>query len=83
MQRTVVRHIDELGRVVLPRDFRSILSWKAETKVAIQLDGNKIILFAEPFLCFLCGGKENLRQAKDRYICGACIAELNDKQALG
>ena len=77
MQRTVVRQMDELGRIVLPRDFRNILAWEAETKIAIQLDGNKIVLFAEPCLCFLCGGKENLREVKDRYICRACIAELN------
>jgi len=81
MQRTVVRQMDELGRIVLPRDFRNALAWKEETKVAIQLDGNRMVLFAEPSLCFLCGGKENLREAKDRYICRACIMELTDEQA--
>ena len=81
MQRTVVRQMDELGRIVLPRDFRNALAWKEETKVAIQLDGNRMVLFAEPSLCFLGGGKENLREAKDRFICKACITELTDEQA--
>ena len=80
MQRTVIRQIDEVGRIVLPRDFRNALAWGEETKVAIQLDGNKMVLFAEPSLCFLCGGKENLREVKDRYICRACIAELSGGQ---
>jgi len=73
--------MDELGRIVLPRDFRNALAWATETKVAIQLDGNTMVLFAEPDLCFLCGGKENLREVKDRYICKACIAELSGEQA--
>jgi len=81
MERTVVRQMDELGRIVLPRDFRNALAWETETKVAIQLDGNKMVLFAEPGLCFLCGGKEDLREVKDRYLCKACIAELCAGQA--
>ena len=82
MQRTVIRQMDELGRIVLPREFRNALAWGAETKVAIQLDGNKMVLFAEPGLCFLCGGNEGLREVKDRYVCKACIAELSGEQAL-
>ena len=81
MQRTVVRQMDELGRIVLPRDFRNALAWEAETKIAVQLIGNKMVLSAEPGLCFLCGGKEDLREVKDRYICKACIAELSGGQA--
>jgi len=81
MERTVVRQMDELGRIVLPRDFRNALAWATETKVAIQLDGSKMVLFAEAGLCFLCGSKENLREVKGRYICKACIAELSGEQA--
>ena len=80
MKRTVIRQMDELGRIVLPRDFRNVLAWATETKIAIQLDGNKMVLLAEPSLCFLCGGKENLREVKDRYICKACITELSGEQ---
>ena len=81
MQRIAVRQMDELGRIVLPRDFRNVLGWGVGTKVAIQLDGNEMVLFAEPDLCFLCGSKEDLREVKDRYICRACIEELNGEQA--
>jgi len=82
MQRTVIRQMDEVGRIVLPRDFKNALAWETETKVAIQLDGNKMVLFAETGLCFLCEGKENLREVKDRYICKTCIAELSSEQTL-
>ena len=81
MPRTIIRQMDELGRIVIPRDYRNALAWKTETKVAIQLDGNKMVLSAEPSLCFLCGGKEKLREVKDKYICEACIKELSGEQA--
>ena len=79
MERTEIRQLDELGRVVLPREFRNALAWDDETKIAIQLDGNKMVLSAEPCLCFLCAGQEDLREVKDRYICKACIAKLCDE----
>jgi AbrB family looped-hinge helix DNA binding protein len=33
-----VRTIDELGRVVLPKDVRKRLQWEEKTKVEVQLD---------------------------------------------
>ena len=78
MEKTEIRQLDELGRIVLPREFRRALAWGDEAKIAIQLDGSKMVLFAQPSLCFLCGSQEDLREAKDRYICRACIAKLCD-----
>jgi len=78
MERAEIRQLDELGRVVLPRGFRKALAWGDKTKIAIQLDGNKMVLVAEPCQCFLCAGQEDLREVKDRYICRACIAKLCD-----
>ena len=77
MERTEIRQLDELGRVVLPREFRRALAWGDETKIVIQLDGSKMVLFAEPSQCFLCAGQEDLREVKDRYICKACIEKLS------
>jgi transcriptional pleiotropic regulator of transition state genes len=78
MERIVVRQMDELWRVLLPKDFRKALGWGNETKIAMQVDGNKMVLSAESCLCFLCGGQDDLREVKDRYICKACIAKLSD-----
>ncbi|MCL1952159.1 MAG: AbrB/MazE/SpoVT family DNA-binding domain-containing protein [Oscillospiraceae bacterium] len=77
MERTIVRQMDELGRIVLPREFRDALGWALETKVAIQLEGSKLTLCAEPGVCFLCGSAEELYEVKDRYICKACIGSLH------
>ena len=79
MERTEIRQLDEVGRIVLPREFRRALAWGEETNVAVQLDGDRMVLFAQPSQCFLCAGQEDLRKAKDRYICKACIAKLNEE----
>jgi transcriptional pleiotropic regulator of transition state genes len=81
MERTITRQMDELGRIVLPRDFRQALAWAADTKVAIQLEGSKITLCAEPSVCFLCGSAEDLCEVKDRYICKACVGSLHATSA--
>ena len=36
--------IDELGRVVLPKDFRQTHGWKEKTKVAVYQDGDAIVI---------------------------------------
>ena len=79
MEKTEIRQLDELGRIVLPREFRRALAWGDGMKIAVQLDGSKMVLSAQPRLCFLCAGQEDLREAKDRYICKACIAKLGDE----
>lgn len=40
----VVRKVDELGRIVLPRELRNNLDIEAKTPIEIFVDGEKIVL---------------------------------------
>ena len=40
----IVRRVDELGRVVLPRELRRTLTIEEKTPLEIYVDGEKIIL---------------------------------------
>ncbi|MED1304039.1 AbrB family transcriptional regulator [[Bacillus thuringiensis] serovar konkukian] len=40
----VVRKVDELGRIVLPRELRNTLDIEAKTPIEIFVDGEKIVL---------------------------------------
>ncbi|MFD0769005.1 AbrB/MazE/SpoVT family DNA-binding domain-containing protein [Bacillus sp. CGMCC 1.60114] len=40
----IVRKVDELGRVVLPRELRRTLTIEEKTPLEIYVDGDKIIL---------------------------------------
>ena len=44
MKTSVTREIDELGRVVIPSDFRKELGMKPGEKVEIYTDGGRVIL---------------------------------------
>ncbi|MGE6962720.1 AbrB/MazE/SpoVT family DNA-binding domain-containing protein [Bacillus thuringiensis] len=40
----VVRKVDKLGRIVLPRELRNTLDIEAKTPIEIFVDGEKIVL---------------------------------------
>ena len=44
MKRSVTRKIDELGRVVIPSDFREELGMEPGEKIEIYTDGGRVIL---------------------------------------
>lgn len=44
MKRSVTRRLDDLGRIVIPSDFREELGMKPGEKVEIYIDEGKVIL---------------------------------------
>ena len=68
-----IRHIDELGRVVIPARFRKELGLTAESPVSINLQDNSIIIQAATNRCAICGTEENLVSTKDKFLCRSCI----------
>lgn len=57
----IVRRVDELGRIVLPKETRDLMGIEAGTTMGIFVDGDKIILspYIKPVLrCKCCGSNE-------------------------
>ncbi len=79
----IVRKIDELGRVVLPKEFRRMLNINNGDDVEILFYGDSIgVRKFEPF-CVLCTGKSDLVEFEDKFICRKCreaIATLPPKK---
>ena len=68
----IVRKIDELGRVVLPKEFRRSLGISNGDDVEILFHGDSIsVRKYEPF-CVLCTGKSELSEFEDKFICRKC-----------
>lgn len=79
----IVRRIDELGRIVLPIEVRKLFDLKDRDSVEIFTDDGGIYL--KPYdteHCTFCVGKEDLIPHGDKYICGTCLAKINE-QAVG
>ena len=72
----IVRHIDELGRIVVPKELRKKLGIGANDPVEISSEGDKIILTKYAPVCHFCGSTENISEFKEKNICESCIREI-------
>lgn len=74
----VKRAIDELGRVVIPKDLRKSLGIGPKDMLNIGIDGNRIVLEKAEDICAVCGNKEDLTEVDGSFVCGACIRRIRN-----
>ena len=72
----IVRHIDELGRIVVPKDIRKKLGISNTDPVEIFTEGDRIILTKYSPVCHFCGSSVGLVEFKEKNICAECISEI-------
>ena len=75
----VVRQVDELGRIVLPVEFRRTLGIEKRDPMEISLEGDIITLKAYKPSCIFCGSSENIFIYHEKNVCEGCIDELRKK----
>ena len=73
----IVRNIDELGRVVVPKELRRKLGIENTDPVEIYVEGEQIILTKYRPACHFCGSAENVIEFKSKMVCRECIDELS------
>lgn len=73
----IVRHIDELGRIVLPMELRNTLDIGRRDRLEIFVDGDKIVLRKYRQTCVFCGSEECLTDFRDKLICAECIKAVS------
>lgn len=75
----IVRRIDELGRIVIPKKLRKTYNIQVGDPMEIYTDGETIVLKKYLKTCE-CGEDNDLVQLDDgRVICKACILKFMDK----
>jgi len=72
--------VDELGRLVLPKQMRINLNIKPEDKVFIELIDNVLSISKVNNQCIFCDKEIGLVTFKDRYVCVNCFEDLNIKK---
>ena len=78
----IVRHIDALGRVVLPKELRRTFGISAETPLEILTEGDAILLrkYRPADACALCGEVvPGSVQLHGKFVCPACRQALTQK----
>jgi looped-hinge helix DNA binding domain, AbrB family len=72
----IVRKVDDLGRIVLPKELRKILNIDEHDQLEIFVDGNSIILQKYEFSCIFCGNSDDIIIFKGKHVCSDCINSL-------
>lgn len=74
----IVRRIDALGRIVIPKELRETLDMD-EAPIEIFVDADSIVLKKYQHKCLFCGSDEVLYDYKEKLICKECLEELKSK----
>ncbi|WP_309304409.1 AbrB/MazE/SpoVT family DNA-binding domain-containing protein [Brevibacillus laterosporus] len=70
----IVRKIDELGRIVIPKELRKTQGLTYGTPMELFVDEDQIILRKYEPGCVLCGSVQNLKTHKSgKKICKKCL----------
>ena len=70
----VVRKLDKLGRIVLPKELRDSMNIQADDHMEIFMedDGSIILRKYAPF-CAACGSMEEVETFGETRLCKACV----------
>ncbi len=72
----IVRNVDELGRIVIPKEMRKKMDIASGDPVEIYVDGDKIILTKYAPNCYFCGSDTDVSEFKDKKICKECLDQI-------
>ena len=75
----IVRGVDGLGRIVLPKELRTSMHLDTDTKLEIFVDGESIILRKYQPACIFCDNAKDIINYKGKNICPDCIRAMNEK----
>lgn len=77
----ITRPIDEMGRIVLPKEIRRSFKLEARDMLEIFVEDNCIILKKTEGACIMCGAEEQLEKIDGKYICRKCMSKVASAEA--
>lgn len=74
----IVRKVDELGRIVLPKELRDTLKIDHKDPLEIFVEGDSIILKKYEPACIFCGNASEVFSYMDKKVCKECLAKMQE-----
>lgn len=75
----IVRKIDELGRIVIPKEMRKTLDIKHNDYIEISMQDSNIVLHKYENRCVFCGQVNPKYTFGDKKMCGYCLRKIKDE----
>ena len=75
----ILKSVDELGRIVLPKKMRESLDIDIRDKVEIFVEGDCFILRKYAPACIFCGSDQDIHLFHDKRVCKACLDSLKQQ----
>jgi len=72
----IVRRVDELGRIVIPMEYRKTLGIHVKDPLSISLEGEQIVIERYRESCAICGSEKDIQAVNDRSICAKCVSAV-------
>ena len=72
----VVRKVDELGRIVLPKELRETMDINVKDPLEIFTDGENVVLRKYNPACVFCGDASNVIYFNSKRVCRKCLEQL-------
>ena len=72
----IVRRVDELGRVVIPKELRRTIGIKEGDPLEIYVDGKDVIFRRYHIGCEICRSTDDLLDVGDVRICRDCARKI-------
>lgn len=69
----IVRRVDRLGRIVIPKEVRRTLNIDSGAALGISVGNDRIILSRYHEKCILCSKERKLKKFKGKLVCQSCI----------
>ncbi|GGA42184.1 SpoVT/AbrB family regulatory protein [Kroppenstedtia guangzhouensis] len=73
----IVRKVDHLGRVVLPKELRETMNIHAQDGVEIFMENEQIVLRKYNPSCIFCDSSESLFHFKGKIVCRECLEDTS------
>ena len=79
----IVRKIDNLGRIVIPKEIRDTQRWGVETPMEMYMDGNALVIRKHETCCAICEGDVGLDGLavliNGKMVCSQCCEKINGR----
>ncbi len=75
-----VKKIDELGRIVIPKDIRKSLGVDRGDFLQFFFEGESVVIKKFGEQCAICNSSDDVIKVKEKFICKDCIEQIKNSE---